>query len=162
VGNVAVMAVCRGKQGIMKYIKEIDAEEFNKALLDYFDYATKEDYWEVKGLFATDNDICYKTVNDNAYYIFQKDYENFAYFAKVKGNLQTINGLWEVFYDLVCKGNPFIRILGKEKRYPKILKGFTNFVELEMTLKGQQQFVWYAGHPDNIEKIKKRIARNSN
>ena len=43
----------------MIHIKRITPQDVNAALKRYFDVATPDDFWEVKGLYAQDGDLCY-------------------------------------------------------------------------------------------------------
>lgn len=143
----------------MKYIKKITPQEMNDALKRYFDVATKEDFWEVKGFYARPGDLCYASVDDNCYYCLESSDSLFVYWAMEQGRMSNIRGLFEVFYQLICEGYPFIRINGRKGRYPKILKAFNYFqyVEPKYHVLENEEIVWYAGHPENVEKIKRRF-----
>lgn len=143
----------------MKYLKKITPDEFNQALRKYFDVATADDFWEVKGAYAFDQDLCWATTDDNCYYLFETANSLFIYFAMEQGKISNIKGLFEVFYEIICSGYPFIRISGRKGRYPRILKSFSNYQMVEPTVhvRENEEIVWYAGHPDNVEKIKRRF-----
>lgn len=141
----------------MKYIKKITPQEMNDALKRYFDVATKEDFWEVKGLYATGNCLCYSTTDDNCFLCFDENTGFICYFAMKKDRMMNIKGLAEAVYEIVCSGHPFVKISGRNGRYPRILKSFGHYTIKETSLKEYEEIVWYAGHPDNIEKIKRRF-----
>lgn len=141
----------------MIHIKKITPGEMNGALRRYFDVANAEDFWEVKGMYAKEGDLCYCTLDDNCYYYFEVDSNNFVYFAMEPGKMENIKGMWECFYDIVCTGYPFIRINGRKGRYPKILKSFGYYQFVETPIEENEEVVWYIGHPENIEKIKRRF-----
>ena len=141
----------------MIHIKRITPEEMNGALRRYFDVASAEDFWEVKGMYAKEGDLCYSTLDDNCYYYFEGDNNNFVYFAMEPGKMENIKGMWECFYDIVCTGYPLIRINGRKGRYPKLLKSFGYYKFVETPIKENEEVVWYIGHPENIDKIRRRF-----
>ena len=141
----------------MMHLKKITPGEMNGALRRYFDVASAEDFWEVKGMYARECDLCYRTLDDNCYYYFEVDNNNFVYFAMEPGKMENIKGMWECFYDIVCTGYPFIRINGRKGRYPKILKNFDYYQFVETPIGENEEVIWYIGHPENIEKIKRRF-----
>lgn len=143
----------------MKYIEKITCDEFNEAFFNYFDVATKEDYWEVQGAYARPEDICYKTTDNNCYYCLEKrQNNNFVYFAYEKKRLINIKGLWESLIEMVKEGCPYIRFSGFHGRYEKILKGFGYFWETKDTANPTYQaYICYVAHPDIIEKLKRRV-----
>ena len=92
----------------MKYIEKISCHEWNEAFFNYFDVATKEDYWEVQGAYARPEDLCYKTTDNNCYYLLEKrQNNNFVYFARDKNRLINIKGLSAGFISLLVIKNPF-------------------------------------------------------
>lgn len=143
----------------MKYIKKITPVEINQALRRYFDVADGDDFWEVKGFYALDNDLCWASVDDNCFYCFEVATSMFVYFAMEQKRMSNIRGLFECFYEIVCSGYPFIRINGRKGRYPKILKSFGHyqFVEPSVHVRENEELIWYAAHPENVEKIKRRF-----
>lgn len=140
----------------MKYIKKITPQDFNKGLEDFYDVATKQEFWEVKGAYAFDHYLCWATLDNSCYFCFDPKTHNFIYFATEK-KLSNIRALAETFYEIVCAGYPFIKITGRKGRYPRILKALGSYSVYETDVKGFEEIVWYAGHPDNIEKIKRRF-----
>lgn len=143
----------------MKYIKKITPEEFNNGLRKYFDVATVDDFWEVKGAYALDNDLCWSTTDDNCFYLFETANSLFVYFAMDKGRIINMKGLFECFYEIVCSGYPFIRVNGLKGRYTKLFKAWNHWqtVEPQYHVRENEELVFYAGHPENIEKIKRRF-----
>lgn len=142
----------------MKYIKKVTNDAVNEALKKFYDVASKEDFWEVKGLYAFPTDLCYSTIDDNCFMCYTPKTQYFVYFAIEQGKMSNIRGLFEAFYEIVCSGYPYIRFYGRIGRYPKILKAFSCYdAPKETVIKGKEEIVWYAGHPDNIEKIKRRF-----
>lgn len=143
----------------MKYIKKITPEEFNNGLRKYFDVATADDFWEVKGAYALDNDLCWSTTDDNCFYLFETANSLFVYFAIDKGRIINMKGLFECFYEIVCSGYPFIRVNGLKGRYTKLFKAWNHWqtVEPQYHVRENEELVFYAGHPENIEKIKRRF-----
>ena len=143
----------------MKYIEKISCDEWNKAFFNYFDVATKEDYWEVQGAYARPEDLCYKTTDNNCYYLLEKrQNNNFVYFARDKNRLINIKGLWETLIEMVKEGCPFIRFSGFHGRYGKILKGFGHYWETKDTADPTYQaYICYVAHPDIIEKLRRRV-----
>lgn len=140
----------------MKYIKKITPQDFNKGLEDFYDVATKQEFWEVKGAYAFDHYLCWATLDDSCYFCYDPKTGNFIYFA-IEKELSNIRALAETVYEIVCAGYPFIKITGRKGRYPRILKAFGSYSVYETDVKGFEEIVWYAGHPDNIEKIKRRF-----
>lgn len=152
------MRICQGERKLI-HIKRIAPQDVNAALKRYFDVATPDDFWEVKGLYARDGDLCYCTVDGNCYYCLQCGTCNFVYFSLEQGRMENIRGLWECFYEIACAGNPFIRINGRKGRYPKILKGFGHYLFVETPIRENEEVIWYLGHPENIDKIRRRIGK---
>lgn len=141
----------------MKYIKKITPQDFNKGLEDFYDVATKQDFWEVKGAYAFEHYLCWATLDNSCYFCFDYKTSNFIYFA-IEKKLSNIKALFETFYEIVCAGYPFIGMVGRVGRYPRILKAFGHYSDPKQSLvEGKEEIVWYAGHPDNIEKIKRRF-----
>lgn len=142
----------------MKYVKRITAQEMNEGLKKFFDVANVDDFWEVKGLYALNEDLCFVSLDGSCYYCFESISSYFVYFALEPGKMSNIRGLFEVFYEIICAGYPFIRINGRKGRYPKLLKAFNyySFVEPQVHVYENEEIVWYAGHPENVEKIKRR------
>lgn len=141
----------------MIHIKRIAPQDVNSALKRYFDVASADDFWEVKGLYARDGDLCYCTVDGNCYYYMERNTNNFVYFAMEPGKMENIKGMWECFYEIVCTGCPYIRINGRKGRYPKLLKSFGYYQFVETPIRENEEVIWYIGHPENIEKIKRRF-----
>lgn len=143
----------------MKYIERIRPIELNAAFKHYMAVADVNDLWEVNGTFARPEDYCYKTIDNNCYYILQPRYNNnFVYFAFDKNKLINIKGLWESLVEMVKTGNPYIRFSGYHGRYNKILKGFGYYWETHDTNDPTYQaYICYVAHPDNIEKLQRRI-----
>ena len=153
---MAKLSICGGKQG-MKFIKRITAKECNDGLRKYFDYATADDYWEVKGMYALEEDFCFMSLDGNVFFHYQKSTSNFTYWALEKGKMSNIRATFEVLYELVCLGYPFVRINGKNSRYHKFLEHFGNYVKVESLIPGREEYIWYIGHPDTVDKIRARI-----
>ena len=141
----------------MKYIKNITPDELNSALRRYFGVATADDIWEVKAVYALDGELCYATTDDNCYYYLNSVDNNFVYWAFNKNESINIKGLFEVLVELVKEGHPFIKVNGTVGRYRKILKAFDHYSPVKVVEKENEGFVFYIGHPDNIEKFIRRI-----
>ena len=143
----------------MKYIEKISASEFNEAFKNYFDVATKEDWWEVNGTFVINEDLCYKSIDNNCYYCLVKRHNNnFIYFAYDKNRLINIKGLWESLVEMVKEGCPYIRFAGRQNRYKKIMKGFVAWWEThDAADPTYESFMCYVAHPDNIDQLRRRI-----
>lgn len=141
----------------MRFIKEITPKECNEGLKKYFDYATADDFWEVKGLYAIDGDICYQSLDGNMFFHYQKATSNFTYWALRQGRMSNIRATFEVLYELICAGYPFLRINGKKGRYGHFLNHFGHYAPQETPYEGHEEYIWYIGHPETIDKIRKRI-----
>jgi len=143
----------------MKYIKRIRPIELNAAFKKYMKVADVDDLWEVNGTFASPGDLCFKTIDNNCYYMVQPRFNNnFVYFAFEKNRLINMKGLWESLIEIVKLGNPYIRFSGRHNRYRKIMKGFCAYWEThDAADPTYEAFMCYVAHPDNIEKIKRRI-----
>lgn len=143
----------------MKYIKKITADEINEALGKFYEVASYEDFFQVKGFYAQDEDLCYASKDDNCFYCFELRNSVFVYFALDPGKLSNIRGMFEVLYDVICSGFPFIRLCGRKGRYTKLLKVMCSWkvVDQMFDIKDHEDVVWYAGHPENVKKILKRI-----
>lgn len=131
----------------------------NEAFKRFFDAATFEDFFEVKGFYAQPEDLCWASMDDNCYYCFEKRTSVYVYFAIDQGRFSNIRGMWESMYEIICSGFPFIRLCGRQGRYTKLLKAFDCWQTTEQlfNIKGHEDVVWYAGHPENVKKILKRI-----
>lgn len=141
----------------MKYIKTITPQEFNRGLWDFYDVASKEEFWEVKGAYAFEHYLCWATLDNKCYFCFDTKTSMFVYFALEK-TVRNIRALSEVFYEIVKAGFPFIGLLGRIGRYPRILKVFGHFSEPRLSeVEGKEEIVWFAGHPDTLESIKRRF-----
>ena len=143
----------------MKYIKKITADEINEALGKFYEVASYEDFFQVKGFYAQENDLCYASKDGSCFYCFEVQTSVFVYFALEQGKFSNIRGMWEAMYDIICFGFPFIRLCGRTGRYSKLLKAFSNWqiVDQLFNVKGHEDIVWYAGQPENVKKILKRI-----
>lgn len=143
----------------MKYIKKITADEINEALGKFYEVASYEDFFQVKGFYAQENDLCYASKDGSCFYCFEIQTSVFVYFALEQGKFSNIRGMWEAMYDIICFGFPFIRLCGRTGRYSKLLKAFSNWqiVDQLFDVKGHEDIVWYAGQPENVKKILKRI-----
>lgn len=141
----------------MIHIKKITPEEMNGALRRYFDVASAEDFWEVKGMYAREGDLCYSTLDDNCYYYMKESTNNIVYFALEPGKMENIKGLWEALYEMVCEGYPFLRFVGRKGRYGKIFKSFSHYKKIEPEIITNEEIVCFVGHPENMEKIKRRF-----
>lgn len=140
----------------MKYIKKITALEFMDGMKEFFKVADVDDFFEVKGLYALDEDLCYATLDNNCFYILRASDSMFGYFALDKGNIINIKGLWEAVYEMVCAGYAWIRINGRIGRYTKLLGKYNYTKPLETYVRGHEEFWWFAGHPDVIKAMDKR------
>lgn len=145
----------------MKYIKQISADEINEALKKFHRCSTEEEFWEVKGFYAIDEDLCFSTTDDNCFYCFQTRIQEFVYFALNKNKIINMKGLFESLYTIVCSGYSYIRLVGRVGRYPRILKAATawKMVEPLYPVKGREEIMWYAGHPHNVELMKRRFQK---
>lgn len=141
----------------MIHIKKITPEEMNGALRRYFDVASAQDFWEVKGMYAKEGDLCYSTLDDNCYYYMKESTNNIVYFAMEPGKMENIKGLWEALYEMVCEGYPFLRFVGRKGRYGKVFKSFNYYKKIEPEIITNEEIVGFVGHPENIEKIKRRF-----
>lgn len=143
----------------MKYIKKITADEINGALGKFYEVASYEDFFQVKGFYAQDEDLCYASKDGKCFYCFELHNNVFVYFALEQGKFSNIRGMWEAIYEIICFGCPFIRICGRTGRYSKLLKAFSCWQKVDQmfNIKGHEDIVWYAGHPENVKKILKRI-----
>ena len=143
----------------MKYIKKITADEINEALGKFYEVASYEDFFQVKGFYAQENDLCYASKDGSCFYCFEIQTSVFVYFALEQGKLSNIRGMFEVVYDVICSGFPFIRLCGRKGRYTKLLKVMCSWkvVDQMFDIKDHEDVVWYAGHPENVKKILKRI-----
>lgn len=144
----------------MKYIERITKEEFYEALKKAYNTLSVEEFWEVRGLFLTDNDICWATKDKSCYYVYQTKEENFAYFALEK-KVQNIKGLYETMLDLVYSGIPYVYFNGRKNRYDIIKKGFLYVFEDK---RFEQRDDWdylvvYAAHPENVTRLITKINR---
>lgn len=144
----------------MKYIREATPAEINNALRKYFGCATADDFWEVKGLYAIEGDKCYVSLDGNIYFHMQQNTSNFTYFSLLPGKMSNIRAAFEVLYELICAGYPFIRINGRNGRYKHFLNHFGHYVPAETLYEGHEEFVWFIGHPETIDKIRKRIDKD--
>lgn len=142
----------------MKYIKKITADEINEALGKFYEVASYDDFFQVKGFYAQDEDLCFASKDDNCFYCFELRNSVFVYFALDQGKFSNIRGMWEAMYEIICSGFPFIRLCGRAGRYSKLLKAFSNWQRVDQlfNVKGHEDIVWYAGHPENVKKILKR------
>lgn len=138
------------------YIIPITTEELNEALKDY-GKANPEGFWEVKGIYALPGDKCWKSKDGNCFYHWEKSTQNLSYFSFVEGKIEHAKGIYEAIYTLVCLAEPFVRLEGREGRYIKILKNFSNYVESKTNIDGNQAYIVYAGHPENIHRLERRI-----
>lgn len=143
----------------MKYIKKITADEINEALGKFYEVASYEDFFQVKGFYAQDEDLCYASKDGKCFYCFELHNSVFVYFALDQGKFSNIRGLFEVLYEIICFGCPFIRLRGRAGRYSKLLKAFSCWQKVDQlfNIKGHEDIVWYAGHPENVKKILNRI-----
>lgn len=143
----------------MKYIKKITADEINEALGKFYEVASYEDFFQVKGFYAQDEDLCYASKDGKCFYCFELHNNVFVYFALDQGKFSNIRGMLEALYEIICFGCPFIRLCGRTGRYSKLLKAFSCWQKVDQmfNIKGHEDIVWYAGHPENVKKILKRI-----
>lgn len=144
----------------MKYIKEITPKECNDGLKKYFEVATVDDFWEVKGMYAMEGDKCYQSLDGNVYFLCQNGSSNFVYFALEPGKMSNIRATYEVLYELVCNGVPFLRVNGKDGRYRHFLNHFGHYTQVNSAIPDREEFIWYIGHPDTVRQIRLRIGRN--
>ena len=142
----------------MKYIKKITSADMNQALLDAYYILPRNEFWEIKDIRARNFDYCYSTLDGSCFYYLDKITENFVYFALDK-KVENIRGACEFLYELVCQGVPCIRINGIPGRYD-LLKNIAH-MKLEKTdgTDDRDYYTWYIAHPEDIEKLKKRINR---
>lgn len=148
------MRVCQGER-IMKHIKKITATEMNEALERYYDVARKEEFWEVKGLYALDNYLCFATLDNNCYMCFNPDTNNYVFFAFEHPLTSNLVGMFESFYELICAGFPVVRVEGGTGRYIKILRRHGHYNTAPTTIDGHEAYFWYIGHPDIIKIIER-------
>lgn len=141
----------------MKYIREASPKEINDGLKKYFDHATAQDFWEVKGLYALEGDKCFVSLDGNIFFHKQQNTDNFTYFALEQGKMSNIRATFEVLYELICAGYPFIRVNGRCGRYKHFLDHFGHYVPQETLYEGHEEYIWYIGHPETIDKIRARI-----
>ena len=146
----------------MKYIKKITSDELNEALKKAYDVLPKEEFWEVRGLEATDNDLCYSSIDNSVYFHFRNSDSNFGYFA-IQKKVENIRAVYEFLYTLVEEGIGYIKFCSSKGRYNIILKHFIAiFQDKEVTekqLEKKDHYIWYIGHPENIKRFEKRINR---
>lgn len=144
----------------MKYLKRITTKEVDDALKKAYGKLTVEEFWDVRGLIAKDGDFCYATKDDSCFYVYQKDVDNFVYFA-LEHKVQNIKGLYEVLLDLVYNGIPYIHFNGRKGRYDIIKKSFLHVFEDNRAEKRDDWdfLVIYAAFPENIIRFVERINR---
>jgi hypothetical protein len=147
----------------VKYIKQITPDEMNEAFRKYFELCCKEnrfiDLWDVKGFFAHPNDLCWSSLDGNAFYCIEVESTSFVIFAFDKGDITNVKGIYESLYEAVKVGYPFIRLWGRIGRYRKILRPLihwqnTSFFEPR---EGYEELSCYFGHPHNVKVLESRL-----
>lgn len=139
-----------------KWITPIESTELNEAIKNYMEYDPKG-CWEIYGIYAKADDKCWKSNDGKCFYHWSRKTQNLSYFAFEVGHIEYAKGIYEAIYSLVWDGEPFVRLEGKAGRYIKILKNFTNYIKTDTYIEGNEAFIVYAGHPENIHRLERRI-----
>jgi len=143
-----------------QYIDRITPLELEEGLKKAYGILTVDEFWDVRGIIATDNDYCYATKDRSCFYIYQTKEDNFAYFA-IENKVQNIRGMYESIYDLVYNGFPYIHFNGRKGRYDIIKKAF-HHVMWDKRFKETDNWdylVCYIAFPENILRLINRINR---
>jgi hypothetical protein len=143
----------------MKYIKKITYKEWDDALKKAYGKLTQEEFWDLRFAVANDKCICYSTIDDSCFYLYDTVIDNFIYFALEK-KVQNIKGLYEVMLELVYNGIPYVHYNGRKGRYNILEKAGFMFIVNDTTknIDSENDFkVVYAAHPYNIWLLNKKL-----